>query len=67
MYGSRRAWGWDSPALLDYLRAYETVAEARSSIGRYLDFYNGRRPHSSLDDRTPDQAYFDLPPLRAAA
>jgi putative transposase len=50
-----------------YLRAYETVAEARSSIGRYLDFYNSRRPHSSLDDRTPDQAYFDLPPLRAAA
>src|ERR1700716_1583400 len=50
-----------------YLRAYETVGEARSSIGRYLDFYNGRRPHSSLDDRTPDQAYFDLPPLRAAA
>jgi len=23
-----------------------------------LDFYNGRRPHSSLDDMTPDQAYF---------
>jgi len=50
-----------------YLRAYESVSEARSSIGRYLDFYNRRRPHSSLDDRTPDQAYFDLPPLRAAA
>ena len=50
-----------------YLRAYETVVEARTSIGRYLDFYNRRRPHSSLDDRTPDQAYFDLPPLRAAA
>lgn len=50
-----------------YLRAYETVGEARSSIGRYLDFYNGRRPHSSLEDRTPYQAYFDLPPLRAAA
>ena len=33
-----------------YLRAYETVSEARNSIGRYLDFYNGRRPHSSLDD-----------------
>jgi putative transposase len=67
MYGSRRAWGWDSPALLDYLRAYESVSEARNSIGRYLDFYNRRRPHSSLDDRPPDQAYFDLPPLRAAA
>jgi len=26
-----------------YLRAYETVGEARNSIGRYLDFYNGRR------------------------
>jgi len=35
-----------------YLRAYETVGEARHSIGRYLDFYNGRRPHSSLDERT---------------
>ena len=50
-----------------YLRAYETVAEARSSIGRYLDFYNRRRPHSSLDDRTPDQAYFNSLPLRLAA
>ena len=50
-----------------YLRAYETVGEARSSIGRYLDFYNGQRPHSSLDDRTPDQAYFNPLPLRLAA
>jgi hypothetical protein len=50
-----------------YLRAYERVSEARSSIGRYLDFYNRRRPHSSTDDRTSDQAYFDLPPLCAAA
>lgn len=31
-----------------YLRAYDSVSEARASIGRYLDFYNGRRPHSSL-------------------
>src|SRR3984957_4984378 len=50
-----------------YLRAYETVGEARNSIGRYLDFYNGRRPHSSLDGSTPDQAYFNSPPLRTAA
>jgi putative transposase len=50
-----------------YLRAYETVGEARHSIGRYLDFYNGRRPHSSLDDMTPDQAYFNPLPLRLAA
>ena len=50
-----------------YLRAYETVGEARASLGRYLDFYNGRRPHSSLDGRTPDQAYFNSLPLRLAA
>ena len=50
-----------------YLRAYESVSEARTSIGRYLDFYNGRRPHSSLDGITPDQAYFTPLPLRLAA
>jgi putative transposase len=50
-----------------YLRAYDSVSEARTSIGRYLDFYNRRRPHSSLDDATPDQAYFNPLPLRMAA
>jgi putative transposase len=50
-----------------YLRAYGSVAEARASLGRYLDFYNRKRPHSSLDARTPDQAYFDHLPQPAAA
>ena len=50
-----------------YLRAYDSVSEARASIGRYLDFYNGRRPHSSLDGTTPDQAYFTALLLRMAA
>ena len=50
-----------------YLRAYDGVPEARMSIGRYLDFYNRKRPHSSLDARTPDQAYFNHMPLAAAA
>jgi putative transposase len=50
-----------------YLHAYDSVSEARASIGRYLDFYNGRRPHSSLDGMTPDQAYFTPLPLRLAA
>ena len=50
-----------------YLRAYDSVSEARASIGRYLDFYNGQRPHSSLDGTTPDQAYFTALPLRMAA
>ena len=50
-----------------YLRAYETVAEARNLIGRYLDFFNRKRPHSSLDARTPDRAYFTQLPCQAAA
>jgi putative transposase len=50
-----------------YLRAYESVSDARQSIGRYLDFYNTRRPHQSLDGATPDQAYFTNLPLREAA
>ncbi len=51
-----------------YLRAYETVAEARRLIGRYLDFFNRKRPHSSLGARTPDDAYFtQLPRLATVA
>jgi putative transposase len=50
-----------------YLRAYDSVSDARASIGCYLDFYNGRRPHSSLDGMTPDRAYCKPLPLRLAA
>ena len=50
-----------------YLRAYDTVGEARASLGRYLDFYNRLRPHSSLDRRTPDEAYFNTLPMAVAA
>jgi putative transposase len=50
-----------------YLKAYDDVPEARRSLGRYLTFYNGRRPHTALDRRTPDQAYFNPLPLRTAA
>jgi putative transposase len=51
-----------------YLHAYDSVAQARASIGRYLNFYNSRRPHQSLDRRTPDEAYFNPPtPIPAAA
>jgi putative transposase len=50
-----------------YLRAYESISDARQSIGRYLEFYNARRPHQSLDGATPNQAYFTkLPPREAA-
>ena len=50
-----------------YLKAYASVGEARASIGRYLDFYNGKRPHSRHGGQTPDRAYFDNLPLAAAA
>jgi len=50
-----------------YLRAYDTVTDARASLARYFGFYNSRRPHSSLDRQTPDQAYFVNQPRAAAA
>ncbi|WP_167659785.1 IS3 family transposase [Brucella pseudogrignonensis] len=51
-----------------YIHAYKTVSEARAGIGRYLTFYNSRRPHSSLDRQTPDQVYFNaLTPMMVAA
>lgn len=42
-----------------YIRAYDSVAEARASIGRYLVFYNSGRPHSQHGGRTPDQVWLD--------
>jgi putative transposase len=51
-----------------YLHAYETVSAARAGLARYLDFYNMRRPHRSLDGSTPDEFYFGwLPATRKAA
>jgi putative transposase len=50
-----------------YLRAYDSVGDARASLGRYLIFYNALRPHSSLDARTPDHAYFNPLPHTVAA
>ena len=43
-----------------YLKSYETVKEAVFNIGEYIWDYNNQRPHSSLDDRTPAEAYFNL-------
>jgi len=51
-----------------YLKAYESVSQARQSIGAYIQLYNQRRPHSSLADQTPDEAYFaTLPAIKSAA
>ena len=51
-----------------YLKAYESVSAARADIAEYIDWYNTKRPHSSLDDQTPDQTYWRLlPKMKVAA
>jgi putative transposase len=50
-----------------YLHAYESVTEAREQLAGYFEFYNGERPHSALDARTPDAAYFDSTAVKLAA
>ena len=51
-----------------YLHAYDSVSQAKAGIGRYIDFYNTQRPHSSLNKQTPDEFYFaTLPAFKQAA
>ena len=42
-----------------YLHAYGSTPDARAGLDRYFRFYNGRRPHSSLGRKTPDEIYFN--------
>ena len=44
-----------------YLKAYDSVAQARQGIDDWLMFYNEERRHASLSRMTPDQVYYDLP------
>ena len=51
-----------------YLRAYESVAAARTDIAEYIDWYNVERGHSSLEGKTPEQVWLSgLPLLKEAA
>ena len=51
-----------------YLKAYETVSDARAGIAWYIDFYNTRRPHRTHGGQTPDAVYIaSLPPIEQAA
>ena len=50
-----------------YLHAYDTVSDAHAQIGKYLAFYNARRPHSVHKGRTPDHVYFSSLPILAQA
>jgi len=50
-----------------YLNAYGSIAEAKSRIGTWFEFYNRIRPHQSLGRITPEAAYFGAQPMKAAA
>jgi len=50
-----------------YLHAYDSMMIAKASIARYINFYNGDRPHSSLDGRTPNSVYFHGQAIKLAA
>ena len=40
-----------------YLKVYGTVADLQEGLARYFDFYDHRRKHQSLDDRTPYEIF----------
>ena len=54
-----------------YLHAFESGSETRRGLEKWFSRYNEERPHSSLDDRTPYEAYWNLPragyPVQLAA
>lgn len=51
-----------------YLHAYDSVSDAKRGLEKYFRFYNQNRPHTALDDKTPDEFYFDnLPAMQKAA
>ncbi len=50
-----------------YLKAYNSLGEARQELKVYFDFYNCRRRHQGLDGRTPDEVYCSTLPRNQVA
>ena len=51
-----------------YLNSYETGAELSKDMTYWFNYYNDERKHTSLDKRTPNEAYFQgLENLKLAA
>ena len=42
-----------------YLNDYDNVAELKSAIMKYIEFYNNQRPHQSLNYETPSEVYLE--------
>ena len=40
-----------------YLKNYNTINEAKNGISEYINDYNSKRLHSSIDYKTPDEVY----------
>jgi transposase InsO family protein len=59
--------GLRCPALLAYLKAYESVAEARHGIAAYFEFYNHQRLHQALGYRAPRQVFVQALDLSSSA
>ena len=49
-----------------YLNAYDSVQEAKQSLGRYFDRYNTKRRHQGIDGQTPATLY-NQPAVKMAA
>ena len=41
-----------------YIKGYETIPEAQAGLEKYFKYYDERRPHSSLGDKSPDMVYY---------
>ena len=53
-------WLWRSVKYEEvYLHAYRDGCEAQNQLAAYLNAYNRRQLHQSLDYHTPDEVYFD--------
>jgi putative transposase len=50
-----------------YLKAYESIADAKRGIGNYFELHNRRKRHQGLDNKTPDEVYWArLPGVKEA-
>ena len=50
-----------------YLKAYESISHAKKELTKFFDRYNTRRPHQGINDRIPDDVYWEtLPKVRDA-
>ncbi len=50
-----------------YLNPTESGNACRDGIGEFLNYYNQERPHSSLNDQTPDEVYYQSQSNQRAA